>query len=159
MTRTRTLLGYFTESRYFISRVIKKRGEKEGERKRERNTQPLKIASNSESRRFREMFPHLCVQNDGDVASPDLCHGGDGGVCAERRRAVGWWWWRALIIPRHAIAIRELPNQPRVWLGRQWCSIIRFACRVPHIHAHIHRRDIYTIHIHAYNTNFSLQQE
>lgn len=83
------------------------------------------------------MFPHLCVQNNDD-ACPTYATGVAAGarVYRERRRAVGRWWWRALIIPRHAIAIRKLPNQPRVWLGRQWCSIIRFVCRTPYTHTH-----------------------
>jgi len=85
------------------------------------------------------MFPHLCVQNNDD-ARPTYATGVAAGarVYRERRRAVGRWWWRALIIPRHAIAIRELPNQPRVWLGRQWCSIIRFASRALHTQQHTH---------------------
>lgn len=63
--------------------------------------------------------------------------GGSGDASVQRDGVLRdrWWWCRALIIPQHAIAIRKLPNRPRVWLGRQWCSIIRFACRVPYIYA------------------------
>jgi len=123
--------------------------EGEEEREKERRTQS--------SRRTRAIFPHLCVQNDNDDddARPTYVTGCEGARArargrAERRRAVGRRWWRALIIPRHAIAIRELPNQPpcvaraSVVLDHPFrvsCAAHAHACRAhKHTRTHFHAR-------------------
>jgi len=94
--------------------------------------QLLKFASNAVNR-MPLPETHLCVQND-----DDLCHGGNGGrkkwwrgcECTERRHAAGPLVVVACINHPSARHSHSQAPKPRVWFGRQWCSIIRFACRV-----------------------------